>query len=158
MTEWMKKVEAAKWEAQRPADRSEAAHAERMAQVERDRYALAKAVNDLELSLQKEEASRAHLVERIANVQEKLETIRNESGHLSEDRIRSLVFRQMGISWAMEELSAVEKVDDWKDQPLKCRVLCRNSNDVYTLSFSAHSHAQSNPFNDANVLWSHLAK
>lgn len=46
--EWMKRVEAAKWEATRPADKTEDRHAESMAELERERLVLCKAINELE--------------------------------------------------------------------------------------------------------------
>lgn len=44
----MKRVETAKWESQRPADRSASRHAEEMSALERERFNLAKSINDLE--------------------------------------------------------------------------------------------------------------
>lgn len=49
---WIKKVEAAKWEAQRPSEKSEAKHAERISEVEKERFALVKQIEELELSTQ----------------------------------------------------------------------------------------------------------
>lgn len=153
--QWMKKVEAAKWEAQRPADRSEAVHAERMAQVERDRYTLAKSVNELELTVQKEEASRSHFKEKLEWTRHRnLQVAQNES-IMSETKLRSLVYKELGVSWALDELlqqCQLEKIDDWKGALVKCRVLCRKSNDVYTLAFVPGS----NTFEDARQIWHSL--
>jgi hypothetical protein len=50
---WIKKVEAAKWEAQRPTERSELKHTERMNEAERERFTLVKQIDELELASQK---------------------------------------------------------------------------------------------------------
>ena len=49
---WIKKVEAAKWEAQRPSEKSELKHIERISEVEKERFALVKQIEELELSTQ----------------------------------------------------------------------------------------------------------
>lgn len=53
----MKKVESAKWEAQRPNDKTEFKHSERMSESEKERYSRIKLLNDLEMELQQAEAS-----------------------------------------------------------------------------------------------------
>jgi hypothetical protein len=68
MLVWMKKVETAKWEAQRPIDKLEARHAERMGEAERERYSIIKSVNDLEAEVQKLEACLLQEKNRIANM------------------------------------------------------------------------------------------
>lgn len=47
----MKRVEIAKWEAQRPADRPAVRHSEEMAALEKERFSLAKSINDLETAI-----------------------------------------------------------------------------------------------------------
>lgn len=150
----MKKVEAAKWEAQRPADRTEATHAERMAKVERDRYSLAKLVNELELALQREEATRGQLTDRLAWVRQETKAMEEGSIQINEDKIMSLVFREMGISWIVDEATLAKDRTTWNNVPVKCRILSRKSNDVFTLLFSPNS----NPFEDAHQIWEHLGK
>lgn len=150
----MKKVEAAKWEAQRPADRSETAHAERMAKVERDRYSLAKAVNDLELTVQREEAKRGQFNDRLTLVRQALKSMDEGGIQINEDKIRSLVFREMGISWILEESVVSNDPSNWHSLPSKCRIFSRKSNDVFTLSFAPNS----NSFDDAHQIWEHLGK
>lgn len=49
---WIKKVEAAKWEAQRPSEKNELKHIERISEAEKDRFALVKQIGELELSTQ----------------------------------------------------------------------------------------------------------
>lgn len=49
---WIKKVEAAKWEAQRPSEKSELKHIERISEIEKERFALAKQIEESELSTQ----------------------------------------------------------------------------------------------------------
>lgn len=49
---WIKKVEAAKWEAQRPSERSELKHIERISEVEKERFSLVKQIDELELATQ----------------------------------------------------------------------------------------------------------
>jgi kinetochore protein Spc24 len=150
----MKKVEAAKWEAQRPADRSEAAHAERMAQLDRDRYTLAKGVNDLELAIQREDATLKQLTERLLTTTRRLNEL--EAGHTAfdENKIRSLVFKDMGVSWALEELDGVDQIGGWREAIIKSRILSRRSNDVFTLTFNPNS----NSFEDAHQMWNCLGK
>jgi hypothetical protein len=49
---WIKKVEAAKWEAQRPGEKSELKHIEQISEVEKERFALVKQIDELELATQ----------------------------------------------------------------------------------------------------------
>lgn len=49
MLGWVKKVEAAKWESNRPADKTEAHHSDRMNELEKERYSLIKSIDELEL-------------------------------------------------------------------------------------------------------------
>lgn len=49
---WIKKVEAAKWESQRPSEKSEQKHMERIGEIEKERFALVKQIEDFELSTQ----------------------------------------------------------------------------------------------------------
>lgn len=49
---WIKKVEAAKWDAQRPSEKSELKHIERISEVEKEKFALAKQIEEFELSAQ----------------------------------------------------------------------------------------------------------
>ena len=49
---WIKKVEAAKWEAQRPSEKNELKHIERISEAEKERFALVKQIGELELSTQ----------------------------------------------------------------------------------------------------------
>lgn len=55
----MKKVESAKWDAQRPIEKLEIKHSERMTDSEKEKFALIKSINDIEMELQKLEASLA---------------------------------------------------------------------------------------------------
>lgn len=132
-TEWMRKVEGAKWEAQRPADRSEAAHAERMALLDKERYALGKSINELELAIQREEAVSAQTRTRSESINSRINAIGAEASELSRDRVRSLVFRgEIGLSWAIEELDSDK---NFKNQPNKCRVISKLHNDIHTITF-----------------------
>lgn len=49
---WIKKVEAAKWEAQRPSEKSELKHIDRISEIEKERFALVKQIEESELSTQ----------------------------------------------------------------------------------------------------------
>ena len=66
----MKKVEAAKWEAQRPADKAEFRHSERMSEAEKERYQRIKLLNRLEMELQQTEASVLHQKEQLKSFSE----------------------------------------------------------------------------------------
>lgn len=72
----MKKVEAAKWEAQRPADKIESKHSERMSESEKERYSKIKLINDLEMELQQAEASVALLKQSVAEYANRLERLK----------------------------------------------------------------------------------
>lgn len=158
----MKKVEGAKWEAQRPADRSEEAHAERMAAVDRERYVLSKAIDDLEMSIQREEAALAQFDQRSAAVAARTRSIAEEQNTLSSDRIRTLVFRsEMGISWALNGLDAASTISDdgsldLVGKSLKCRVVSPGLNDVFTLTYPAKASAKEcadAAFDETKKLW-----
>lgn len=62
---WIKKVEAAKWEAQRPAEKSEQKHTERINEVERERFALVKHIDELELASQQFNAIHEEAVDQL---------------------------------------------------------------------------------------------
>lgn len=81
----MKKVEAAKWEAQRPIEKSEAKHAERMSEVERERYIVLKQVNDYEVEVQKLEAY-------IHQEKRKIAELRAAARDLAQDSSRGLEY------------------------------------------------------------------
>lgn len=49
---WIKKVEAAKWESQRPSEKSEQKHGERVSEAEKERFSLVKQIEEFELSTQ----------------------------------------------------------------------------------------------------------
>lgn len=150
-------MEASKWEAQRPADRSETAHADRMAQLDRDRYALAKAVNDTESTVQREEVTLEQIKNRLCQITERLRELDSSQEALSEEKIRSLVFRDMGVSWALDELAdngSHQASNKTAGTSLKCRILSRRSNDVFTLVFDPLS----NSFEDAHQIWTCLGK
>lgn len=72
----MKKVEAAKWEAQRPAEKLESKHSERMSECEKERYSKIKIINELEMELQQLEASIALLKQTRIEYTRQLERIR----------------------------------------------------------------------------------
>ncbi len=152
----MKKVEGGKWEAQRPADRSELAHAERMAQLDKDRHALGKAINELELAVQREEASKNQLGEAIAAISARTAALEREVHALGENKVRSLVYREMGINWAIDEIQ-VNDEGSWRGSTVKCRIISRSHNDVFTLSFPPTAQGGS-PYDDANRLWSLIAQ
>lgn len=62
---WIKKVEAAKWEAQRPSEKSEQKHTERINEVERERFALVKHIDELELASQQFNAIHEEAVDQL---------------------------------------------------------------------------------------------
>lgn len=156
--EWMKKVEGAKWEAQRPADKSEAAQAERMAQLEKERMALAKTVNDLELVLQQEESTYNQLLERLTEIRRRMEALETERSSITDHKIRAAVYKDLGLSWAMDDLGGLATLEDWKSRPLKCRIVAHRSNDVFTLSLPPAATPSSNAFEDASRIWQLLGK
>ena len=67
---WIKRVEQAKLEAQRPVEKSEMKHAERMSVAEKERFQLAKTINDQELAVQQLETSIANLKSQLAKLKE----------------------------------------------------------------------------------------
>lgn len=139
----MKKVEAAKWEAQRPADRGEAAHNERMATLEKERYNLVKHLNDLEAAIHKEEVILSQMNDRLALcVAERKMLVANRSS-VSPIEARNIVFKEMGIS-----LSGV----DLAGKSSKCHIQKRSTNDIISIDIKADTSA----FDSANLLWSHL--
>lgn len=160
----MKKVEGAKWEAQRPADRSEASQEERMSHLERERIALAKSVNELEMAIQREEMIQVQLQERASTIQRRLLKVEGEEGQLGEDRIRATVYRDLGVTWIWEEPTlntllkgSLTNNSLWQSLPLKCRVVNRKRNDVFTLSFAPLSgDSLGGSFLDAQAIWQAL--
>ena len=156
--EWMKKVEGAKWEAQRPADRSEAAHEERMVQLEKERMALAKSINDLEMAIQREESVYRQFLEHRMTIKRRTDELESEKSQIKENKLRVLWFRDMGLSWSLDDFKNTSSFESWKMTPLKCHILSRKTNNVFSLSFEPLNSSKSNPFEDARCLWEHLAK
>ena len=154
----MKKVEGAKWEAQRPADRSEVAHEERMVQLEKERMALAKSINDLEMAIQREESVYRQFLEHRMTIKRRTDELESEKAQIKEDKLRVLWFRDMGLSWSLDDFKNTNSLENWKITPLKCHILSRKTNDVFSLSFEPLNSPKSSPFEDARCLWEHLAK
>lgn len=75
----MKKVEAAKWEAQRPAEKLESRHSERMSEAEKERYSKIKLINGLEMELQQAEASIAIIKQSLVEYSSRLEHLKMAS-------------------------------------------------------------------------------
>lgn len=67
---WIKKVEVAKYEAQRPPERSELKHAERMSEAEREKFQLIKAINDQELAVQQLDSAVAAAKAQLSKVKQ----------------------------------------------------------------------------------------
>lgn len=154
----MKKVEGAKWEAQRPADKSETVQTERMVQLEKERMALAKTVNDLELVLQQEESTYNQLLDRLTEVRRRMEALNAERSSINDHKIRAAVYRDLGLSWVMDDLGGLSTLEEWRDRTLKCRIVAHRSNDIFTLSFAPAATSLSNAFEDANQAWKMLSK
>jgi hypothetical protein len=76
---WMKKVEAAKWEAQRPADKAEFRHSDRMSEAEKERYQRIKLLNRLEMELQQMEASVLYQKEQLSNFSDIINELKNKT-------------------------------------------------------------------------------
>lgn len=72
----MKKVEAAKWEAQRPIEKLESKHSERMSESEKERYSKIKRINELEMELQQAEASIALLKQTLSEYNSRLDSLK----------------------------------------------------------------------------------
>ena len=68
----MKKVESAKWDAQRPIEKLEIKHSERMTDSEKEKFALIKSINDIEMELQKLEASLALQKQQIMSTKQNI--------------------------------------------------------------------------------------
>jgi hypothetical protein len=75
----MKKVEAAKWEAQRPSEKIESKHSERMSDCEKERYSKIKLINGLEMELQQAEASIALIKRGLVDYGNRLEHLKTAS-------------------------------------------------------------------------------
>lgn len=65
---WIKKVEAAKWEAQRPPEKSDLKHTERMNEAERERFTLVKQIDELELASQRFAAIHEEATDQLARL------------------------------------------------------------------------------------------
>lgn len=132
-----------------------------MALLERERFSLAKSIDEIELALQHEETSRNQLRHTLIQLKEKISLLDQESSRnqnviggkgpmLRETRVKSMVFREMGLSWLLEDEGSA-------DNEIKCRVISRKSNDVHTLSLSPPSSSPTSDqrrFDEAQKLWS----
>lgn len=152
----MRKVDGAKWEAMRPADKSEEAHAERMGTLEREHFALGKATTELELAVQREEAALAALRERAASVAERTRALGAEAATPGVDGIRSQLYRQnLGLHWLLDDASDACGLADFGGRALRCVVNSQSQNDVFTLDIPAAPHAErvANQCALASSLW-----
>jgi uncharacterized protein YlxW (UPF0749 family) len=83
----MKRVETAKWESQRPADRPASRHAEEMSALERERFNLAKSINDLEEMIVQYEGLLSTSKTSLASLQ--AENAKNGKGDISRIEYRN---------------------------------------------------------------------
>ncbi len=140
----MKKVEAAKWDAQRPADRPAARHSEEMSTLERERFTLAKNINDLESSLVEYESVLASQKSTLIHLQE--ENAMSSKEVASRADLEWNLYKQLGIDWIPDgaELSA-------KSPIVKCRVVDQERNDIHIISLD---DSKMSAVDQANLLWS----
>lgn len=137
----MKKVETAKWEAQRPSDRPAARHAEEMSTLERERFTLAKSINDLESSLVQYESV-------LTTQKSTLQQLRQENTAGVKELASRLdlewnLYKQLGVDWL--------GTDD--QGALKCRVMDAAHNDIHIVRLD---DAKMTSVEQANLLWSIL--
>ena len=147
LIEWMRKVEAAKWEAQRPADRTEQRHSDHMSEAERERFSLAKSINELELATQQYEAI-------LVQQKEKLEALRTENGRLAQRKPGPLdlqieIYRGLGFEW-LDDPSSYDPLLS----STKCRVKSTGKNDVYSVVLDGATSI----FDQTNQLWRAVGK
>jgi len=136
----MKKVEAAKWEAQRPADRPAAQHADEMSALERERFSLAKSINDLESHLVHYEAVLASQKATLALLQEENQAGAKEPA--SRIELEWNLYKQLGVDWLEHDEGA---------GVTKARVKDMDRNDIHILELD---NAKIEPVQQANLLWS----
>lgn len=141
--EWIKKVEVAKWESQRPADRSETAHHERMALLDRERLSTGKSVNDLESAIHQGEASVLYIKSCQNQVASDLDSLKSLCTTVSPKEVCNIVYRELGISWFAET-----------GQPLRCVIQNRKSNDIIPVTLNENH----NTYELANSLWGLFGK
>lgn len=137
----MKKVEAAKWEAQRPADRPAARHSEDMSNLERERFNLAKSINDLEASVVQFEGVLASQKSTLAHLQDENGPAGREG--LSRIELEWNLYKQLGIDW-IEGGSAAEQV-------VRCRVKDVARNDIHLVDLDSQKLGA---VQQADLLWS----
>lgn len=134
----MKKVETAKWEAQRPADRPAARHSEEMSTLERERFALAKSINDLESSLVQYETV-------LSGQKSTLTQLRQDNAAGAHEQASKLdhewnLYRQLGIDWIGFDGAG----------QAKCRIADAARNDIHILTLD---NSTMSSVEQANLLW-----
>lgn len=133
----MKKVETAKWEAQRPADRPAARHADEMSTLERERFTLAKSINDLESTLTQYETVLAGQKSTLAHLRE--ENVVGAREPVSRMDMEWNLYRQLGLDWLETEGGSV-----------RCRIVDAARNDIHILRLD---DSVMGSVDQANMLW-----
>lgn len=136
----MKKVETAKWEAQRPADRPAARHADEMSTLERERFTLAKSINDLESTLTQYETVLAGQKSTLTQLRE--ENVVGAKEPVSRMDMEWNLYRQFGLDWLETEGEGTAGV--------RCRIVDASRNDIHILRLD---DSQMGPVEQANMLW-----
>lgn len=134
----MKKVETAKWEAQRPADRPAARHSEEMSILERERFALARSINDLESSLVQYETVLSGQKTTLAQLRQDNAAGAHEAASKLDHEWN--LYRQLGIDWI--GFGAAGQV--------KCRIADAPRNDIHLLTLDNNTMSS---VEQANLLW-----
>jgi len=136
----MKKVETAKWEAQRPADRPAARHSDEMSTLERERFSLARSINDLESTLTQYETVLAGQKSTLASLrQENQAGVREPVSRLD---VEWNLYKQLGIDWL--ETSAGGSGE------AKCRIVDAGRNDIHIIRLE---NDKMTSVEQASLLW-----
>lgn len=141
-------METAKWEAQRPADRPFARHSEEMSALERDRFSLAKTINDLETTILQYESMLAAQKASLTSLQAenaKHSSTLSVGGGASRLEIEWNFFRDLGIEWLPEDQESSG------EGRIKCRVKDSKKNDIFTAILD---DGKMSSVEQANLLWS----
>lgn len=144
---WIKKVEAIKWESQRPLDKTEVKHNERMNEIEKERFILVKSIDDVELSTQQLSSQIKSQEQKLNHL--KTQVIAADSPMMSQEQYVNLIFfrlqfemyRSLGIEWLENEIKGQYK--------LKCRIRSKANNDIFTFALEDYN----NMYFCTNYIW-----
>lgn len=146
---WIKKVEAAKWESQRPSEKSEQKHGERVSEAEKERFSLVKQIEEFELSTQQFVSILDQAVIQSAHLREANEKSKKLTISPVEYKFYFIFILCFSLQLEIYRSLGIEWLSTSSENSKKCRIRSAINNDVHSLEISQDNDL----FQVTNRLW-----